>query len=618
MAKTAQLTPMLRHYLEVKNQHQDAIVFYRMGDFFELFFEDAERAAPIMEVSLTARHKGTPNQVPMCGVPHHALERYLGKILKSGLKVAICDQVENPAEAKGLVRREVTRIVTPGTISSPELLDGKEENLLACVIWEAEAGAGAFLDVSTGSFFVRRFRDSEECLEQLAILRPREVLRELECLPVAVEKWLGSEVACLTVLEEDSLIDRRCAGDVLLEHFAAASLRGFGLEDKELAVIAAAAALAYARETQQSQLQHVKSLAVREAAEAMVLDATTLANLEIFRNQREGSRKATLLSVLDRTCSPPGGRLLRDWLRRPLCDPKRISERHDAVSELTSNSTLRQDLRAWLATVGDAERQLSRAVFGSMTPREAAALRDGLRVAPEILAATGSCQAPLLQELAAVDPLPGLAAELDRMLMEEPPTTFKNGGVIAEGVDEELDRCRDMARNSKQHILALEAEERERTGISSLKIRYNKVFGYYLEVTKANQHLVPDHYIRKQTLVAAERYVTPEVKELEEQVLGAEERQLALEEQYFQGLLDRISEEGVGLRALAAAIAAIDVLASFAEQAARRSYCRPFVRAMGEPISIQDGRHPVVEATATEPFVPNDVDLDNENSQIVC
>ncbi|MEM7352094.1 MAG: DNA mismatch repair protein MutS, partial [Acidobacteriota bacterium] len=617
MAKSAKLTPMLRHYLEIKTQHEDAIVFYRMGDFFELFFDDAERAAPILEVALTARHKGTPNQVPMCGVPHHALEGYLGKLLRAGLKVAICDQVEDPAEAKGLVKREVTRVVTPGTVSQPELLQGKVENLLACVVWNGDQGAGAFLDVSTGDFFVRRFRDAEEGREQLAVLRPQEVLSEAGTLPADLEQWIAAEVPCTTDLEDDVLLDRRRAGEMLQEHFEAASLRGFGLEDREPAVLAAASALAYASQTQQSGLQHVKSLAVRDAADTMVLDATTLTNLEVFRNQREGTRKATLLGVLDRSQTPPGGRLLRDWLRRPLRDAEEIASRHDAVGELGEDSGLRQELRELLAGLGDPERLLTRAVLGSMTPREAGALRDGLRLAPQILATVRGCAAPLLGRLAAVEPLTELAAELERMLMEELPATFKNGGVIGEGVDEELDQCRSMARNSKEHILALEAAERERTGIPSLKIRYNKVFGYYLEVTKANQHLVPEHYIRKQTLVAAERYITPEVKELEEQVLGAEERQLALEQEYFSRLLERIAADGGGLRALAGALATIDVLVAFAEQAARRGYCRPVIRPLGEPIRVGEGRHPVVEATSSEPFVPNDVELDGEEAQIV-
>jgi DNA mismatch repair protein MutS len=616
-SKGPRITPMVRHYLEMKAQHPDALLFYRMGDFFELFFEDAEKAARILGVTLTARHKDTPNPVPMCGVPHHALETYLGKALAAGVKVAICDQVEDPKEAKGLVRREVTRVVTPGTVSQPGLLEGKEDNFLAALVWRGAEGAGAFLDVSTGTFFVRRFKDPGMALEDLGVLRPREVLAELEELPEEVRRFVDAEVACTTPLEDDRYLDRRRASAVLLEHFEAQTLRGFGLEEKEPAVVAAASALAYARATQHNDLSHVRELTVRDFSENMVVDATTLANLEVFRNQREGGRAGSLVGVLDRTVTPAGGRLLGDWLRRPLKDPARIASRHDAVEELHGKAALRDRLRDRLSHLGDPERLLSRAVLGSMTPREASALRDGLQQVPAVLADLTTCDASLLAVIADLDSLEDLLVDLENNLVESPPASLKNGGVIAEGVDEELDRVRSLAKNSKQHMLGLEAAEREKTGIPTLKIRYNKVFGYYLEVTKANQHLVPEHYIRKQTLVNAERYITPEIKELEEEVLGAEERQLALEEHYFQEVRKRIVEDGEGLRRLAAGLSSLDVLAGFAEQAARRDYCRPRVGEAGTQILVREGRHPVVEAADSEPFVPNDVELDGEAARIV-
>jgi DNA mismatch repair protein MutS len=615
------LTPMLRHYLEVKAQHPDALLFYRMGDFFELFFEDAEQAAPLLEVTLTARNKASEKAVPMCGVPHHALDGYLGKVLRAGRKVAICDQTEDPAQAKGLVRREVTRVITPGTVSQPELLDGKEENLLAALVWQGEEGAGAFLDVSTGAFFLRRFRSAsvsagetarsaeEICVEDLGVYRPRELLYEPGNLPAAVQKFADTEVACRTSLEGDRFFDRDRAAELLRGHFGASTLRGFGLEDGEPGVVAAAAALAYAKTTQFSDLRHVETLALREGHEAMVIDATTLANLEIFRNQREGGKKATLLSVLDRTLTPAGGRLLRDWLRRPLRDPERIADRHDAVAELLQKPAIREELRAALEQVGDPERLLSRAVLGTLTPREAGALRDGLRRLPSILSAVGPCLAAELRQVAALDPLDDLAYELERTLVEAPPATLKNGGVIAEGLDEELDRSRSLARDSKGHILALEIREQKATGIPSLKIRYNRVFGYYLEITNANQHLVPAHYLRKQTLVGAERYATPEIKDLEEQILNAEEKQLQLEQSFYDALVRRIAAEGAPLRAMAAGLARLDVYCSFAEQAAKRRYCRPVLLPAGEDLEIREGRHPVVEATGGDPFVPNDTDL---------
>ena len=361
---------MLRQYLEIKAEHPDTILLYRMGDFFEMFFDDARQAAPILEVQLTARNRGSENEAPMCGVPHHALDAYLAKLLAAGLKVAICDQVEDPAQAKGLVRREVTRVVTPGTISDPGLLDGKEENLLAGLTWDGQGGAGAFLDLSTGTFFVRRWGSVEEGVDDLALLRPREVLfhsdRGEEGFPMAIREWAERECPCRTPLAGDRLYDPRRAEDLLMRQFQVGTLRGFGLVEGELAVRAAAAALAYAQETQKSLLSHVRGIAVREARDRLVLDAATLANLEVFRPQRQelaaGKRRTTLLSVLDRTATPPGGRTIREWLRRPLVDPDAIAERHRAVGELVGDNPRRERLRDRLSRVGDPERILARAL----------------------------------------------------------------------------------------------------------------------------------------------------------------------------------------------------------------------------------------------------------------
>ncbi len=640
MSSSASLTPMMRQYLEVKAQHPDAVVLYRMGDFYEMFFEDARLAAPILEVQLTARHRGSEHETPMCGVPHHALDSYLSKLIAAGLRVAICDQVEDPAQAKGLVKREVTRVVTPGTLSDPGLLEGKEENLLAALAWDGDAGAGAFLDVSTGAFFVRRWIGVEEGMGDLAVLRPREVLVP-DGLPVGLREWIERECPCRTPLGErsdgparsDQLAGRRAA-ELLCRQFGTSTLRGFGLVDGEPAVAAAAAALAYARETQKKELSHIRGLTLREPGDALLLDATTLANLEVFRTQREGRRRGSLLGVLDRTVTPPGGRLLRDWLRRPLADPAAIAMRHDAVAEMVADHARRESLRERLARVGDPERQLGRAVLGSLSPREAAALRDGLSEVPALLAEVAELgavpalplglpiEAPaariaLLAGLAATDPLADLAADLRRTLEEAPAPNLEEGGVIAAGIDEDLDRYRSLARDSKRHILALEVRERERTGINSLKIRYNRVFGYYVEVTRAQQERVPDDYIRKQTLVNAERYVTPEIKQLEEQILSAEERQVALEREHFRRLTARIAAAGEGLTRVAAAVAALDVLAAFGEVAVRQRYARPAMEPAGTGIRIREGRHPVVEQAGRDAFVPNDAELDPERGQIV-
>lgn len=616
---------MLRQYLEIKAVHREEILLYRMGDFFELFFDDAVRAAPILEVQLTARNRGSENEAPMCGVPHHSVESYIAKLLAAGLRVAICDQVENPAEAKGLVRREVTRIVTPGTISSPELLDGKEDNYLAAIVWEGERGAAAFLDVSTGAFFLRRFASVEEAVEQLATLAPREALFEEGTLPRAILDQLERECPCRTPLGHDRRFDPRRADELLARHFGAASLRGFGLEEGEPAVIAAAAALAYGRETQKNELSHVRELSVREPGDRLIVDATTLQNLEVFASQRAsaagtGRKKATLLAVLDRTASPPGGRTLRDWLARPLSDPAAIAARHAAVGELVADEARRERLRACLGRLGDPERVLARAVLGTMSPREAAALREGLRAAAEALVEISVAAGPprsLLEDLAATDPLPALWGELCRRLEEAPAPSPSEGAVIAAEVDPELDRYRSLARDSKQHILAVEQRERERTGIPSLKIRYNRVFGYYLEITHSNSGRVPADYIRKQTLVNAERYVTPEIKELEEQILSADERRIALEQEHFRAILALISASAEGISRLARSLGALDALAAFAEVAARNRYVRPEMTASGGVLRLREGRHPVVEPASREAFVPNDADLDPQTEQIV-
>ncbi|MCB1053885.1 MAG: DNA mismatch repair protein MutS, partial [Acidobacteria bacterium] len=364
-------------------------------------------------------------------------------------------------------------------------------------------------------------------------------------------------------------------------------------------------------------LSHVRSIHLRQPGDALVIDATTLANLEIFRSLREGGRKGTLLSVLDRTVTAPGGRTLRDWLRRPLRDPETIARRHDAVGELVADGETRGRLRELLGRFTDPERLLSRAVLGTLTPRETAALRDSLELAPELFASLDDFASETLAELAATSPLPELCAELQRVLSEAPSAQIKDGGVIAAEVDEDLDRYRSLARDSKRHILQLEARERERSGIPSLKVRYNKVFGYYVEITKANQHLVPDDYIRKQTLVNAERYVTPEIKELEEQILSAEERQLALEAEYFERLVATVAVAGGELLDLARALGRLDALAALAEVAARGGYVRPEMLPLGAPLRVREGRHPVVEQSNSEPFVPNDIDLDGESAQIV-
>ncbi len=627
--RAATLTPMLRHYLEVKAENPDALLFYRMGDFYELFFEDAVTAAPILDVTLTARQKGSASEAPMAGVPHHALENYLGKALEAGFKVAICDQVEDPAEAKGLVRREVTRVVTPGTISELELLEGKTANLLGAILWSDDppsshpgqarssgSGAGAFLDLSTGDFFVERWPDEETAADGLRLLSPRELLIPEGALPARLAAVIDETVGCRTEIAQEDLPRPAPARQRLLTQFEVSSLRGFGLEDEEPATRAAALALEYASGAARTELSHIRSIRVRQRRDFMALDETTLRNLEVFHNQRERTRRGTLLSVLDRTATAPGGRLLKDWLAHPLLSMDAILPRQDAVEDLLERPELRR-CTASLAGVGDLERLATRAVLGSLSPREAATLRDSLREVPGLFACLSTADSRLLGGLAQTDPVADLAERLDRTLAETPSAQIRDGGIIAEGIDAELDRNRSLAGDGKKLLLELEAREREATGITNLKVRFNRVFGYYLEVTKSQQARVPEHYQRKQTLANAERYFTEELKGLEEEILGAEERQIRLEERIFGDLRETIARAAVRLRELAYALATLDVLVSFAEVAERWGYCRPRITRPGGEIVARDGRHPVVEAALGTGFVPNDIALDNDSAQIV-
>ncbi len=538
--------------------------------------------------------------------------------MEAGYRVAVCDQVEDPAESKGLVRREVTRIVTPGTLSDPQLLDGRAHSSVAAIEWDKDGtGAGAFLEVATGRLFVVRWGDEEAALEDLRLYEPREVLvADAEAVPF-VNAWAEQREICLTELGGSRTLGAKAARSLLEDHLEVGTLRGFGLEPDEAAVRSAAHALSYARDTQGTDLAHVRELELRPPERGLVLDSTTLLNLEVFRNARDGSKRGSLRAVIDETRTAAGSRLLESWLKEPLRLLEPLMARFDAVEELLREPDLRADVRRSLDGTGDVERLLARAALGTMTPREAAVLRDTLRLVPRLKERLVEARAELLVEVAAIDAVAELRRALDDRLEEEPAATLKRGGVIAAGVDDELDDCRSLARDSKQHIMELQARQRERTGIQSLKVRFNKVFGYYIEITKANLGAVPEDYERKQTLVNAERFVTPELKEIEEKILGAEERQLTLEAELFDTLRAEIATHREALARLGRALARLDVLASFAESAEARRYVRPEMLEAGEAIDVRDGRHPVVERLGEESFVPNDALLERQESRIV-
>ncbi len=600
-------TPMMRQYLEVKARYPEAILFFRLGDFYEMFFDDALKASEALQITLTARSKGD-DKVPMCGVPYHAARGYVAKLLERGFKVAICDQVEEAGKAQ-LVRREVTRVVTPGMVLDDQVLDPREAAYVGAVALAPEGGGGlALLDASTGELKVGEVPTDERLADELRRAGVREILLGRSAASTPRGEALVREVGAPLAERDDADLER--AGEKLRRRLRVASLDGFGVGDLARGLAAAAAALAYLEDTQRAAPVHVDRLSRLATDEVLLLDEATRSNLELERTLAGGKRKGSLLGLIDRSVTGPGGRRLVEWLRWPLLDPRAIGGRLDAVEELAGSAVLREDLAGALRPVADLERLLSRLALGQGNGRDLRALATTLHALPRLDALLAPARAPLLRGAAAgLGGLEELAALLDRAVADEPPTGLDEGGLIKRGHSAELDRIVALAEDGKGTMARLEAEERTRTGIGSLKVRYNKVFGYYLEVTKPNLHLVPSDYQRRQTTVGGERFVTPALKELEEQVLGAEERRCALEEQLFEELRGKVVAEGPRLRTAASAAATADALLALARVATERGYVRPEVD-RSEALEIVDGRHPVVEAMLPADsggFVPNDV-----------
>ena len=616
------LTPMLRQYREVKSEHPDAILLFRLGDFYEMFFDDALLASRALSLTLTARGRGTEGEAPMCGVPYHAAEGYITRLVGQGHRVAICDQIEDPRQAKGLVRRAVTRVISPGTVTDPGALEPRAPNFIASVATAASGDGFGFavLDLSTGDFRLAEHHGPEareSLLEQLHSFAPREILvRE------------GSDARTLLSPDppEGILITTtpgwrfaaETATETLLRRFGTASLEGFGCEGRPLAIAAAGALLGHLQETQKADLRHVTRIAWTEAGDAMLLDATTRRTLEVVANARDGGRDGTLLSVVDRTATAMGARLLRDWLLRPLLRQEAIEARLEAVELLVERPSERAALAVPLGRVHDLERLLARCALGTANPRDLVALRESLFALPPIAARAVALTAPLLTRLlAGLDVLGDLGARLQAAIADDPPVAIKEGGILRDGFHAEVDAARAVRRDSHAILAAIETRERSRTGIASLKVRYNKVFGYYIEISHAHRDRVPDDYVRKQTLVGAERYITPELKEHESLVLGAEERLATLEYDAFVALRGEVVETAPRLRATALAIATLDALLSFAESAVQNGYVRPRIEASTR-LEIQDGRHPVVERLLRgDRFVPNDCRIDTSERQIL-
>jgi len=596
---------MMRQYLETKARYPDAILFFRLGDFYEMFFDDALKASEALQITLTARAKGD-EKIPMCGVPYHAARGYVARLLEKGFKVAICDQVEEPGK-NAIVRREVTRVVTPGMVLDDQVLDPREPSFLGAVALAERGGGLALLDASTGQLQCGEVADDARLVDELRRAGARELLFACGADGARVDA-IARAVEAPVARRDDAEFDR--AEETLRRHLGVQSLDGFGVGGLALGLGAAAAALAYLADTQRAVPRHVDRISRLATDEVLLLDESTRANLELERTLSGGRKKGTLLALLDRTATAPGGRRLAEWLRYPLLDLERIRARLDAVEELAEASVAREDLAAALRPVADMERLLSRLVLGQGNARDLRALCGALLALPALGDLLEARRAASLHDAGGrLRGLEALAAHLDRAVAQEPPATLREGGMVRRGYSDELDGIVAIAEDGKGYIAALEAKERQRTGIGSLKVRFNKVFGYYLEVTKPNLHLVPKDWERRQTTVGGERFVTAELKDFEEKVLTAEERRFALEERIFEELRQLVIAEAARIRTAADAVASADALLSLARIAAERGYARPEVDG-SEVLEIVDGRHPVVEAVLPDgpgAFVPNDV-----------
>lgn len=617
-------TPLMLQYFATREEHPGVILLMRVGDFFEAYGDDAETIARDLNITLTGREDGGV-RIPMAGVPHHATERYVARLIRKGRRIAIMDQVEDPKYAKGLVKRKVTRVVTPGTILEDNMLDAKSNNyLVAAVVGDPVAGIGV-VDVSTGEFLTTEIegdRRVEKLLDEIMRLEPAEILIPGDTGEELIEAIKGACSATVTpYTSKDHGPGRRTAPesrDLLLHHFQTQSLRGFGCDDFTSGLDACALVLRYLTETQVNALPHIRSLSTYSARDFMVLDGPARRHLELTASLGEGGRQRTLLGVLDSTHTPMGGRLLRRWLEEPLLDASRITRRHEAVETLFGDLIRRGDLADLLHGLGDMERLVSRAAAGLANGRDLVALKAALLRVPDLARAAQGAGSERLNDLAhRLACPPDVAGRIARAITDDPPAGLRDGGLIRPGYSAELDALQSASSSAKTWIADLETSERARTGINSLKVGYNSVFGYYIEVTKSNLAKVPDNYIRKQTTANGERYITPDLKEYEARVLGADEKAIELEYELFLGVRERVAESAPEILDVARAVAELDVLTSFAETAARNRYVRPLVDDE-DRLEIVGGRHPVIEKIGVQgPYIPNDCGLDAERRMYV-
>ena len=614
----AELTPMMKQYMDTKSQYQDCILFYRLGDFYEMFFDDALTASRELEITLTGKNCGQEERAPMCGVPYHAVEGYLNKLVAKGYKVAICEQMEDPKQAKGIVKREVVRIVTPGTNVDAQALDETKNNYIMCIVYIADRYGISVADISTGEYLVTELPDSTRLMDEISRFVPAEIIcNEAFYMSGMDLDGLKDRLGITIYSLESWYFDDSLCREKLLEHFHVSSFGGLGLEDYDCGIISAGALLQYLLETQKNSLSNLTHITPYVTGKYMLLDSATRRNLELCETLREKQKRGSLLWVLDKTKTAMGARMLRKCVEQPLIEKKEIELRLDAVEELKNQAISREEIREYLSPVYDLERLLTKITYGTANPRDLTAFKTSLEMLPPIRYLLEEMQSDLLKKIYKdMDALEDLCSLLKSAIRDEPPIAMKEGNIIRDGYNEEVDKLRRAKSDGKDWLAKLENEEREKTGIKNLKIKYNKVFGYYLEVTNSYKSMVPDYYTRKQTLANAERYITPELKELEDMILGAEDKLYALEYELYCGVRDQIASAVDRIQRTAKAVAWLDTFASLALVAERNGYVRPNINEKGV-IDIKDGRHPVVERMIPNgTFIANDTYLDDKKHRI--
>ena len=614
----AELTPMMQQYMNIKNEYKDCILFYRLGDFYEMFFDDALKASKELEITLTGKNCGLEERAPMCGVPYHSVDCYLNKLVSRGYKVAICEQVEDPAAAKGIVKREVIRIVTPGTNLDTQSLDETRNNYIMCIVYDASSYGVSIADVTTGEYKVAEIETQEKLFDEIYKCMPSEIICNEAFYMSGMDLDDLKERLGITIYSLDAwYFDDEICERTLKEHFKVSSLESLGLSDYSGGVLSSGALLKYLQETQKTSLAHITRLTKYSVGKYMLLDSSTRRNLELCETLREKQKRGSLLWVLDKTKTAMGARTLRKYIEQPLTQKADIEARLDAVKELKDQAISREEIREYLMPVYDLERLVGKISYQSANPRDLVAFKSSLEMLPPIKCILSDMNSPLLEELTEeLDTLEDLCALVKESIQDDPPLAMKEGGIVREGYNEEVDKLRNAKSEGKTWLAQLEAEEKEKTGIKNLRIRYNKVFGYYIEVTNSFKDLVPDYYTRKQTLANAERFIIPELKELEDTILGAEDKLYALEYELYCEVRDHIATQIPRIQKTAQAIANLDVFASLAFVAERNNYVRPKINETGK-IDIKDGRHPVVERMIpNDMFIANDTSLDDRKNRV--